>query len=120
MIDEKTAQNAMQIILHAGNARTHCMNALKAIENSSFENAKMEIKHANDEIVKAHRIQTNAISAETQGDDGEYSVLFAHAQDTLMTIYSEINIAKRIIKIFETYDARLAKLERAQQVEKHE
>lgn len=120
MIDEKTAQNAMQIILHAGDARVHCMNALKAIENSNFENAKEEIKCANDEIVKAHRIQTNAISGETQGEDGEYSVLFAHAQDTLMTIYSEINIAKRMIRIFEAYDARLAKLEKVEKEDEHE
>ncbi|WP_040207408.1 PTS lactose/cellobiose transporter subunit IIA [Neobacillus jeddahensis] len=120
MIDDKNAQNAMQIILHAGDARVHCMNALKAIENSDFENAKTEMKSANDEIVKAHRIQTDTISAETQGEDGEYSVLFAHAQDTLMTIYSEINIAKRMIKIFEAYDARLAKLERLEKVTEHE
>jgi cellobiose PTS system EIIA component len=111
MIKEHTAQNAMQIILHAGDARTHCMNALKAIENSDFVRAKEEIKLANDEIVQAHRLQTDAISRETQGEAGEYSVLFAHAQDTLMTVYSEINIAKRMINVFEVYDARLAKLE---------
>ncbi|MEH7109713.1 PTS lactose/cellobiose transporter subunit IIA [Bacillus sp. JJ1764] len=116
MIDDNTAKNAMQIILHAGDARVHCMNALKAIENSNFEKAKEEMKRASDEIVKAHHIQTNSISAETQGEVGVYSVLFAHAQDTLMTIYSEINIAKRMIKIFEAYDARLAKLENLEKV----
>jgi cellobiose PTS system EIIA component len=120
MINEKMAQNAMQIILHAGDARVHCMNALKAIENSNFIEAKEEIKRANDEIVKAHKIQTNCISAETQGEAGEYSVLFAHAQDTLMTIYSEMNIAKRMIKIFEVYDARLTKLERLEKVIEHD
>ncbi|MBV7509506.1 PTS lactose/cellobiose transporter subunit IIA [Bacillus sp. sid0103] len=120
MISEKTAENAMQIILHAGDARVHCMNVLKAIETSNFEIAKEEMKRANDEIVKAHRIQTDAISEETQGETGDYSVLFAHAQDTLMTIYSEINIAKRMIKIFETYDARLAKLEKAEKEKIHE
>lgn len=119
MIDEKTAQNAMRIILHAGDARVHCMNALKAIENSNFKRAKEEIKLANGEIVKAHHIQTNAISGETKGEAGEYSVLFAHAQDTLMTIYSEINIAKRMVKIFEVYDARLAKLEQGEMEDKH-
>jgi len=119
-MNEKTVQNAMQIILHAGDARVHCMNALKAIETNSFEQAKEEIKLANSKIVKAHHIQTNAISAETQGEAGAYSVLFAHAQDTLMTIYSEINIAKRMIKIFEVYEARLAKLEKAEMEDKHE
>ena len=120
MLDDKTAENSMQIILHAGDARVHCMNALKAIEKSDFELAKEEIKLANGEIVKAHHIQTNAISGETQGEPSDYSVLFAHAQDTLMTIYSEINIAKRMIKIFEVYDARLAKLENAGKENVHE
>ncbi|MEH7481307.1 PTS lactose/cellobiose transporter subunit IIA [Neobacillus drentensis] len=120
MISEKTAENAMQIILHAGDARVHCMNVLKAIETSNFEKAKEQMKLANDEIVKAHRIQTDAISGETQGETGDYSVLFAHAQDTLMTIYSEINIAKRMIKIFEAYDARLTKLEMAGKENDHE
>lgn len=112
MLDEKTAQNAMQIILHAGDARAHCMNALKAIEKGDFENSEEEIKNANNEIVKAHHIQTDVISKETQGEEGEYSVLFSHAQDTLMTIYSEINIAKRMIGIFKNYELRLAALEK--------
>lgn len=41
----------------------------------------------------------------------EYSLLFAHAQDTLMTIYSEINIAKQLLKIFKAYETRIAALE---------
>ncbi len=41
----------------------------------------------------------------------EYSLIFAHAQDTLMTIYSEINIAKQMIKIFESWEKRLKRLE---------
>lgn len=111
MVNEQTVQNAMQIILHAGDARKHCMNALKAIETSDFDTAKSEMAIANDEIVKAHHIQTDAITAETSGEAGEYSVLFAHAQDTLMTIYSELNIAKRMLAIFKSYDQRIQHLE---------
>lgn len=56
-------------------------------------------------------MQTDAIQNETRGEKSEYSLLFAHAQDTLMTIYSEINIAKQLIKIFEVYENRISKLE---------
>ena len=84
---------------------------LEAIESYDFALAEVEIKQANEEIVQAHRIQTDAITAETSGEDGEYSVLFAHAQDTLMTIYSEINIAKRMLAIFKAYDRRIEQLE---------
>lgn len=111
MTSEQVAQNAMQIILHAGEARKHCTDALKEIEKSDFDSAKEKIKLANAEIVTAHRVQTNCIQKETEGEQGEYSVLFAHAQDTLMTVYSEINIAKRLIDIFESFNHRLAQLE---------
>ena len=105
MVKEQIVQHAMQIILHAGDARKHCMDALKAIESYDFALAEVEIKQANEEIVQAHRIQTDAITAETSGEDGEYSVLFAHAQDTLM------NIAKRMLAIFKAYDRRIEQLE---------
>lgn len=111
MVKEQVVQNAMQIILHAGDARKYCMNSLKAIETSDFETAEKELALANEEIVKAHHVQTDAITAETSGEEGEYSVLFAHAQDTLMTIYSEINIAKRLLSIFKNYDRRIQELE---------
>lgn len=111
MISEKVAQDAMQIILHAGEARKLCMDALKDIEKSNFDGAKERMKLANAEIVIAHRVQTNCIQKETEGEKGEYSVLFAHAQDTLMTIYSEINLAKRLIDIFESFNQRLIQLE---------
>lgn len=113
MTEEQVAQDAMQIILHAGEARKHCMDALKDIEKSDFGSAKEKMKLANAEIVIAHRVQTNCIQKETEGEQGEYSVLFAHAQDTLMTVYSEINIAKRLIDIFESFNQRLANLELA-------
>ncbi|GGG03506.1 PTS lactose transporter subunit IIA [Paenibacillus albidus] len=111
MTSEEVAQNAMQIILHAGEARKYCMDALKDIEKGDFDGAKDKMKLANAEIVKSHRVQTNSIQKETQGEKGEYSVLFAHAQDTLMTVYSEINLAKRLIDIFESFHQRLTQLE---------
>ena len=41
-------------------------------------------------------------AGDARGEEREYSLLFAHAQDTLMTIYSEINIAKQLLKIFKS------------------
>lgn len=111
MMSEKVVESAMQIILHAGDARIACMQALNAIASSDFELAQMKLKDAQKDITNAHRIQTDAIQDETRGEEGEYSLLFTHAQDTLMTIYSEINIAKQMIKIFKAYEARIAALE---------
>ncbi|MEK3786517.1 PTS lactose/cellobiose transporter subunit IIA [Paenibacillus sp. FSL K6-1230] len=117
MTSEQVAQEAMQIILHAGEARKHCMEALKDIEDAEFDGARSKMKLANAEIVIAHRVQTNCIQKETEGQQGDYSVLFAHAQDTLMTVYSEINLAKRLLDIFESFDKRLNQLETNKQRE---
>ena len=111
-MNEELIQAAMNIILHTGHTRAACMQALKNIEDADFEAAKENMKTANKEITEAHKIQTDAIQKDVGGEKPqEYSLLFAHAQDTLMTIYSEINIAKRLIKIFSVYEKRIAALE---------
>ncbi|WP_270235736.1 PTS lactose/cellobiose transporter subunit IIA [Streptococcus anginosus] len=108
---DKTAQSAMEIILHAGDARLKYKEALDQIALFNIEGGKEKLKEAQIEITKAHKVQTDAIQGEARGEQSEYSLLFAHAQDTLMTIYSEINIAKQLIKIFESYEKRIIKLE---------
>ncbi|MDF9824284.1 PTS system cellobiose-specific IIA component [Breznakia sp. PF5-3] len=112
MMSETVMNSAMQIILHAGDARVSCKQALDAIAAADFSTAEEKMKEAQDKITLAHKVQTDAIQEETRGEESEYSLLFAHAQDTLMTIYSEINIAKQLLKIFTVYDKRIAALEK--------
>lgn len=108
---ENIVQAAMSIILNAGDARVDCKQALDAIAEGNFDKAEQKLKESNKKITIAHKVQTDAIQDETRGEESEYSLLFAHAQDTLMTIYSEINIAKQMLKIFKVYETRLQALE---------
>lgn len=110
-MDEMRAQSAMQMIMHAGDARLLAMEALTALNQFDMETAKSKLAEANKEIVEAHRIQTDAIVDETSGTPAEYSVLFSHAQDTLMTIHSEMNIAQHLVEIMTSLDERIKKLE---------
>lgn len=109
---ESTVEAAMSIILNAGDARVDCKQALDAISQGDFAKAEAKLKESNKKITIAHKVQTDAIQGETRGEESEYSLLFAHAQDTLMTIYSEINIAKQMLKIFKAYEKRIAALEK--------
>ncbi|OOM73701.1 lichenan-specific phosphotransferase enzyme IIA component [Clostridium puniceum] len=111
-MNEENVQSAMQIILNAGDARVDCKQALDAIAEANISLANEKLKDAQAKITIAHKVQTDAIQGETGGKKSEYSLLFAHAQDTLMTIYSEINIAKQLVKIFESYEARISALEK--------
>lgn len=107
---EELSQVAMEIILHAGNGRNHIENALAALENNldyaEYENLMRE---ANKEIVQAHRAQTNVIQTTIEEENMTFSLLFAHAQDTLMTIVSEYNIAKHLGKLYKVVIERTEK-----------
>lgn len=112
-MDEQLIQNAMQIIMFAGDARVCCKDALEAVTLRDYEKAQEKLKEAQGKIAEAHHIQTDAIQKDVGGEEKmEYSVLFAHAQDTLMTIYSEINMTKHIMSISESLDKRIAEIEK--------
>lgn len=110
-MNEQRVEDAMSIILHAGDARVRCKEAMDAIAAADIDKAKVHLQMAQDEIVEAHKIQTEVIQGEMRGENAQYSLLFAHAQDTLMTINSEINMTKQMIHVFEQYENRISKLE---------
>lgn len=93
---------AMQIIMHAGDSRNFVNEALHCIEaDGDIAAAREKMKEAKAEIVKAHRIQTDTIQSTIEDDDLQTTLLFSHAQDTLMTIYSELNMANHLISFYE-------------------
>ena len=98
---------AMQIILHAGNARNSASDALTLAKESKFEEVSKKITEAENSITQAHKAQTEIIQSEAQGHSYTYSLLFTHAQDTLMTINSELRLTKEMIDVLKLIDAKL-------------
>ncbi|RHW49556.1 PTS lactose/cellobiose transporter subunit IIA [Bombilactobacillus bombi] len=90
---------SMQIIMHAGNAKNLASSAFEAAKTKNFKKAQEQIDSARSEITSAHNAQTNIIQSEAKGVVYDYSPLFAHAQDTLMTISSEMNNIERMIEV---------------------
>lgn len=108
---DAVAENAMQIIMFAGDARESCKLALNAISEGDFSKVDAMLKQADEKIAQGHHIQTDAIQGTIRGEKQEYNLLFSHAQDTLMTVYSEIYLAKQLAKIFKSIDSHFADLE---------
>lgn len=98
---------AMQIILHAGDARIKVEEALKQAKQFDFTSAGNTMKEAEECIHQAHVSQTEVIQNETRGKTYEPCLLFSHAQDTLMTIMSEYNLAKQLIEFFEIMNNKI-------------
>ena len=98
---EQLNSAAMQIILHAGDCRNLLNEAVNALlEDKSEEDIKAKITAAKKEITKAHVIQTEMIQSSINGDELQTTLLFTHAQDTLMTINSEVNLTQNMIRLY--------------------
>ena len=117
MTEEKKAEyiqgKAMEIIMNAGDARDFAAQAMNAIAKGNLDEAKALLKEADKVQSAAHNVQTEMIQGDIRGGEEKmgYYVLFAHAQDTLMSIQVEINMTKSMLKIAKNYEARLAALE---------
>ena len=103
--------SAMGILTHAGDARLHTKEALEYVQALHFEKADACLKEPKKEITQAHAAQTEIIQAEARGVQYEYCMLFNHAQDTLMTINSEIELCSSLIDTFRSFAAMFVKKE---------
>lgn len=97
---EELALISMNVILHAGNARDFVYQAVDNASSGDFAQAEVLMNQANEEIVTAHKAQTETLQKEAEGYDFPYSPLFGHAQDTLMTVKAEMNVMREIIKLY--------------------
>lgn len=108
MMDEDILVNvAMQIILDAGDARIKLSQALKEAKMGNFDIANEALVEAETLIQKAHKNQTTIIQDEAKGTQYKFSLLFIHAQDTLMTVNSELRLTREMIDILELIRNRL-------------
>lgn len=102
---------AFKIILFAGDAKNHAMNAIDYSNRYDFEAAKEELIKAQKEIKNAHKVQTDLIQSEVQGIKQEVSIVLVHSQDHLSMATTAIENAKQNIVIMEkmqTLEKRLA------------
>ncbi len=113
---EKMASIAMQIVIHAGEARNLNMESQDHAAEGLYDQAEDKLKEAREELRQAHIFQTEVVQSEAGGKKYEYSLLFTHAQDTVMTICTEMNLAKKIISMYRKLDDRISKLEEKAEV----
>ena len=98
---EQLNSAAMQIILHAGDCRNLLNEAINdLLDDKSEEEVKDKITQAKKEITKAHVIQTDMKQSSINEEELQTTLLFTHAQDTLMTINSEVNLVQSMIRLY--------------------
>lgn len=107
---EELNQAAMQMIMLAGDSRSLLTEAVnETMAGASDEAIDEKLKLAKEKMVSAHRIQTDMIQSSIEEDELQTTLLFSHAQDTLMTIYSEQNMTGHIINMYRKLSEKLGK-----------
>ena len=92
---------AMEIILHAGHAKTLADEAFQLAKEEKFKKAYERIEEATTYgILKAHQSQVQVIQDEAQGIIHKPSLLFNHAQDHLMTSLLCIDLAQEFVDVY--------------------
>lgn len=100
MEESKELETAMKIISHSGNAKSIGMEAIQSAKNGDFETARIKLEEANQEILQAHRAQTNLIQYEASGEKVQLNLLLIHAQDHLMTAMTLLDLVKELVELY--------------------
>ena len=91
---------AMSLIGHAGESKSYSFQALREAKVGNFEEADSYIKKANEEMLKAHEIQTDLITKEAGGEKVELGLIMVHAQDHLMTAMLLKDLTQHFINLY--------------------
>jgi len=94
-------ESIMGLIVHSGNTRSECMEAIQLAKNGQIQEAKEKIQLANDALIEAHHSQTALLSQEARGEKVEVSMLLIHAQDHLMNAITFRDLATEMIELYE-------------------
>ncbi len=98
---------AMEVIINAGDGRVCIDQAMDCLASLDFDGAEERLAEADSKVLAAHKAQTATIQAQAAGEEVEYSLLFTHAQDTLMTISAELHMAKKMMPVVRALAARV-------------
>lgn len=101
MEEDVMMQSIMGLIVHSGNTKSECMEALQLAKKGQIEEAKEKIKLANEALVEAHHSQTTLLTQEARGEKVEVSMLLIHAQDHLMNAITFRDLAQEMIELYE-------------------
>ena len=92
---------AFELISNSGSARSYSFEALSLVKEGKTDEANEKMEIAREEILKAHKIQTQLIQKEANGDKIEINILLVHAQDHLMSSILPNDLIKEMIKMQE-------------------
>ncbi|WP_019156148.1 PTS lactose/cellobiose transporter subunit IIA [Robertmurraya massiliosenegalensis] len=103
MVDESLEMIAFQMISNVGSAKSLVMEALYAAKEGDFALAEEKIAESQKYFVEGHKIHATLIQREAAGDKVEFSLLFMHAEDQLMSAETITELVKEMIEMYKRF-----------------
>lgn len=100
MINEEDYISAFQLISIAGDSKAIFMQAIGKAKNYEFDAAEELYKQGEDELLKAHKWQTEMIQQEAQGKPVTVNIILVHAQDHLTMANMAKERARELIDLY--------------------
>lgn len=88
----------MQLIMHAGDARSLAIEAIREARNGNLTKSDSLIQECQEKMLEAHTHQSKLIFSESNGNAIHASLLLIHAQDHVMNALTMKDIAIEIIE----------------------
>ena len=100
MEENKTLEEiSFSLIANAGDVRSLAFQALQEAKNKNFEKSQELLEQSKKSALAAHKMQTQLLTGEANGNSYEVNVLLVHAQDHLMTSMLAEELIKGMIDI---------------------
>jgi len=107
MNGEDAVMASFQIIGYSGEALDYFQKAIDAAKENKFDEARKLMTTGKESVNEAHKVQTQMLTQQANGEDVEVSVILVHSQDHLMTTLTYQRMTNEYIELYE----RLYKIE---------
>ncbi|KAJ3615893.1 hypothetical protein Zmor_012216 [Zophobas morio] len=88
------------IVAMSGEARGLMMEAVQKSKMKLFDEANDLIRQSEDKLIEAEKKHMDAVVEEAQGIKHEFSILFVHAEDQLLTTQTLLLVAREFIELY--------------------
>lgn len=86
-----------ELIMHAGNAKSKAMEAIYASRKGDLAEADILLKEGKEELILAHKSQTNMVFDEAKGNNVHVNILLVHALDHLAMATMSCEIGEEFV-----------------------
>ncbi|AEF83994.1 lichenan-specific phosphotransferase enzyme iia component [Treponema primitia ZAS-2] len=93
-------EEAMQLIVNAGNAKSHAMTAISRAKEGKPDQAQQELQESDEAMTIAHRHQTEILQMTLDDPDQGMGMIMVHAQDHLMAAVTILDMAREFCDLY--------------------